>query len=97
VFPPLDELAFAAPESPGVEAKKQNAIKRSGSFVTDYLHRRAVAKWTGGHPESNMANLAPKPEFRSLYADPSHPASSGDLLAFVTALSGSSSSGLTCR
>lgn len=84
VFPALDELASATPESPGKEAMKQNAIKRSGSFLTDYLDRRAVAKWAGDNPESKMANLAPKPEFRSRYADPSHPASSGDLLAFVT-------------
>lgn len=84
VFPALDELASATPESPGAEAKKQNAIKRSGSFLTDYLDRRAVAKWAGDNPESKMANMAPKPEFRSRYADPSHPASSGDLLAFVT-------------
>lgn len=84
VFPALDELASTTPESPGAEEKKQNAIKRSGSFLTDYLDRRAVAKWAGNHPESKMASLAPKPEFRSRYADPSHPASSGDLLAFVT-------------
>lgn len=84
VFPALDELASATAESPGAEAKKQNAIKRGGSFLTDYLDRRATAKWAGDHPESRMASLAPKPEFRSRYADPSHPASSGDLLAFVT-------------
>lgn len=84
IFPALDELASATSESPGAEAKKQNAIKRSGSFLTDYLDRRAVAKWAGDNPESKMANMAPKPEFRSRYADPSHPASSGDLLAFVT-------------
>lgn len=84
VFPALDELASATAESPGVEAKKQNAIKRGGSFLTDYLDRRATAKWSDDHPESRMASLAPKPEFRSRYADPSHPASSGDLLAFVT-------------
>lgn len=84
VFPALDELAATTAESPGAEAKKQNVIKRSGSFLTDYFDRRAVAKWAGDNPESNMANLAPKPEFRSRYADPSHPASSGDLLAFVT-------------
>lgn len=84
-FPALDELAAATTESPEAEVKKQNAIKRSGSFVTDYLDRRAVAKWAGDHPESTMASLAPKPEFRSRYADPSHPASSGDPLAFVTA------------
>lgn len=84
IFPALDELASATPESPEEEVKKENVIKRSGSFLTDYLDRRAIAKWAGDNPESKMANLAPKPEFRSRYADPSHPASSGDLLAFVT-------------
>lgn len=84
IFPGLDELASPTPESPETEVKKQNAIKRSGSFLTEYFDRRAVAKWAGDNPESKMTSLAPKPEFRSRYADPSHPASSGDLLAFVT-------------
>ncbi|KKY35437.1 putative fad binding domain protein [Diaporthe ampelina] len=70
VFPALDELASTTPESPGAQAKKQNIIKRSGSFLTDHLDRRAVAKWAGDHPGSKMANLAPKPEFRSrLYGE----------------------------
>lgn len=83
-FPRLDALASSTPENPEAEAKKQNAIKRSGTFLTNYFDRRAVAKWSGDNPDSNMANLAPKPDFRSRYADPGHPASSGDLLAFVT-------------
>ncbi|KAF3767517.1 hypothetical protein M406DRAFT_345484 [Cryphonectria parasitica EP155] len=84
IFPALDELAASRSEDPDAEAKKQNAVKRGGQFLQDYLDRRAVAKWAGDNPDSKMANAQPKPEFRSRYADPTHPASSGDLLAFVT-------------
>lgn len=84
IFPAVDELATSTSESPEAEANKQNAIKRGGNFVNDYMDRRAVAKWAGDHPESKMANAQRKPEFHSRYADPTHPASSGDLVAFVT-------------
>lgn len=87
VFPALDELASSAvpsDENPEAEAKKQNIVKRGGGFVGDYLDRRAVALWAGENPGSRLANAAPTPEFRSRYADPNNPASSGDPLAFIT-------------
>lgn len=84
IFPTIDELAASTSGNPEIEAKKQHAFKRGGQFLVDYTDRRAVAKWASDNPESTLANAAPKPEFRSRYADPSHPASSGDLLAFVT-------------
>lgn len=84
IFPALDRLASSASDDPVVETKKQNIVKRGGGFVGDYLDRRAVAQWAGENPESKLANAAPKPEFRSRYADPNHPASSGDPLAFIT-------------
>ncbi|KAJ9131733.1 FAD binding domain protein [Pleurostoma richardsiae] len=81
-FPALDALAGS--ESEGASAAKQSAIKRGGKFVEQYLDKRAQAKWAGQNPDSKMANSAPKPEFHSRYADPNHPASSGDPLAFLT-------------
>lgn len=84
IFPALDKLASSTSDDPVVETKKQNIVKRGGGFVGDYLDRRAVAHWAGENPESKLANAAPKPEFRSRYADPNHPASSGDPLAFIT-------------
>lgn len=84
IFPALDDLAASTAGDSEAEARKQSAVSRGGSFVADYMDRRAVAKWAGDNPESGMANAVPKPEFKSRYADPTHPASSGDLLALVT-------------
>lgn len=43
-----------------------------------------MARWSGRHPDSRMAKLAPAPEFQSRFADPNHPAGSGDFVALVT-------------
>lgn len=80
VFPALDELA----DGPDPAQKEAGALKRGGKFVGEYLDRRAQAKWSGQAPDSNMANALPKPEFRSRYADPNHPASSGDIVALLS-------------
>lgn len=99
VFPALDELTNSTSnnnnntsDDPAKEAKKQSALKRGGAFLADYQDRRAVAEWAGKNPDSKVANAMPPPEFRSRYSDPNHPASSGDLLAFVSGgkVSGSS-------
>jgi hypothetical protein len=82
VFPTLDELADA--EDDGAKAKKQSAVKRSGKFVGEYMDKRARAKWAGENPDSTMANATGKEKFSSRYADPSHPASSGDPIALLT-------------
>lgn len=84
IFPALDKFASSASGDPKAKQKKQNFVKRGGGFVEDYLDRRAVAQWAGENPEGKLANAAPRPEFRSRYADPNHPASSGDPLAFIT-------------
>ncbi|KAJ0109787.1 hypothetical protein J7T55_004337 [Diaporthe amygdali] len=55
-----------------------SSVKRTGHFISDYQGRRAVARWSGQHPDSQMAMLAPTPEFQSKFADPNHPASSVD-------------------
>lgn len=61
-----------------------SSVKRTGHFISDYQDRRAVARWSGQHPDSQMAKLAPAPGFQSRFADPNHPAGSGDLVALVT-------------
>lgn len=60
------------------------SVKRTGHFISDYQDRRAVARWSGQHPDSQMAKLAPAPGFQSRFADPNHPAGSGDFVALVT-------------
>lgn len=60
------------------------SVKRTGNFISDYQDRRAVARWSGQHPDSRMARLAPAPGFQSRFADPNHPAASGDFVALVT-------------
>lgn len=85
VFPALDELADAEDNDDGAaKDKKQSAIKRSGKFVGEYMDKRARAKWAGENPDSNMANATGKETFSSRYADPNHPASSGDPIALLT-------------
>ncbi|OJJ50318.1 hypothetical protein ASPZODRAFT_13404 [Penicilliopsis zonata CBS 506.65] len=83
VFPKLDDLAIASAD--GEEKKKKaNFLKQSGGFVEEYIDRRARAEWADQNPDSATANAAPKEEFHSRYADPSHPASNGDPLALLT-------------
>lgn len=61
-----------------------SSVRRTGHFISDYQDRRAVARWSGQHPDSRMAKLAPSPGFQSRFADPNHPAGSGDFVALVT-------------
>jgi hypothetical protein len=48
------------------------------------MDRRAQAKWLEKDRDFPMADLPPRPAFRSRYADPNHPAGSGDIIAFLT-------------
>lgn len=74
VFPVLDHSS----------GEKQAAIKRSGKFVAEYIDKRARAKWAGENPDSALANSTGKETFTSRYADPNHPAGSGDPIALLT-------------
>lgn len=74
VFPALDEL----------DDEKKATVKRSGKFVAGYMDKRARAKWAGENPDSTLANASGKEKFSSRYADPNHPASSGDPIALLT-------------
>jgi hypothetical protein len=82
VFPALDELTDAKDD--GNKANMMSTVKRSGKFVGEYMDKRARAKWAGENPDSNMANATGKEKFSSRYADPNHPASSGDPIALLT-------------
>ncbi|KAF6231305.1 hypothetical protein HO173_010448 [Letharia columbiana] len=77
IFPHLD--AAADEEEAG---KKPNAFKKSGRFIGEYMDRRANATYNAENPESSLSTGAP--EFKSRYADPNHPASSGSLISLVT-------------
>ncbi|KAL2832817.1 hypothetical protein BDW59DRAFT_138721 [Aspergillus cavernicola] len=76
VFPGLDAVAAT-----GSQSKVKSLKKRD--FVADYFDRRSQAEFTMENPSSAL-NVAPTPAFTSRYADPNHPASSGDLLALVS-------------
>ncbi|KAK7416894.1 hypothetical protein QQX98_004952 [Neonectria punicea] len=83
IFPALDKTGSDQLKT-GDEKKKKNAADRAEKWLDEYMDRRAQAKWIEKNPEVPMTSLLPKPEFRSRYADPNHPASSGDIVAFVT-------------
>lgn len=78
IFPHLD----AAAEEEEEAGKKPNAFKKSGKFIGDYMDRRANATYNAENPNSSLSSGTP--EFRSRYADPNHPASSGSLISLVT-------------
>ncbi|KAJ5648857.1 uncharacterized protein N7484_002580 [Penicillium longicatenatum] len=78
VFPEIDQLA----SDPNAE-KKLSKMKKKGQFVSSYMDKRAQAKFIAKNPDSHLIQ-GPRPTFTSRYADPNHPASSGDPLALVT-------------
>ncbi|KAK4945607.1 hypothetical protein LTR10_015226 [Elasticomyces elasticus] len=82
VFPHLDILA--AQEGGDAESKKAK-LKHYSAFAGTYFDRRAQAKYAAKHPDSSLARLGePTPKFTSRYADPNHPASSGNIWSLVT-------------
>ncbi|KAJ5088474.1 hypothetical protein N7456_012090 [Penicillium angulare] len=78
VFPEIDQLA----SDPNAE-KKLSKMKKKGQFVSGYMDKRAQANFIAENPDSHL-NQGLNPTFTSRYADPNHPASSGDPLALVT-------------
>ncbi|KAF7945120.1 hypothetical protein EAE96_009899 [Botrytis aclada] len=81
IFPALD----AALTNTGVEEeeKLKEKLKRKGDFVSDYMDRRARAQYAAHNPNSFLST-GPKEKFRSRYADPNHPASSGNPWSLIT-------------
>ncbi|KAH7126476.1 hypothetical protein B0J13DRAFT_646539 [Dactylonectria estremocensis] len=82
IFPSLDKTAIT--QYKDGKAKKKNAVDRAEIWLDDFMDKRTQAKWIDSNPDLPMANMLPKPEFRSRYADPNHPASSGDVVAVLT-------------
>ncbi|KAK1572699.1 heterokaryon incompatibility protein-domain-containing protein [Colletotrichum navitas] len=64
--------------------KKKDALDRMEAWMEDISDKRAQAKWVDENGDNPSAGLTPKHEFRSRYADPKHPAASGDMVALVT-------------
>lgn len=85
IYPALDAAAAnAASTDQALSENKQNALKSSGSFIADYLDRRAQAEYAGANPNSKLAGPPPSKPFTSRYSDPNHPANSGTILALLT-------------
>ncbi|KAJ5682985.1 hypothetical protein N7462_006150 [Penicillium macrosclerotiorum] len=78
IFPQLDQLAADQDAT-----KKLSKMKKRKEFVASYMDKRAQAKFANENPDSHLSS-GPRPTFTSRYADPNHPASSGDPLALVT-------------
>ncbi|TDZ60877.1 hypothetical protein CTRI78_v004591 [Colletotrichum trifolii] len=78
IFPTLDKTSQAH------DGKKKGAFDRAGDWVDDWTDKRAQTKWKESNQDLATASALPKAEFRSRYADPSHPAASGDVVAFLT-------------
>lgn len=81
IFPTLD--AAVDDSNPEHAAKKQNAFKKSGKFVSEYMDRRAQADYNAENPNSSLA-VPQEKKFASRYADPTHPAVNGGLIGLVT-------------
>ncbi|KAJ5525855.1 hypothetical protein N7494_012505 [Penicillium frequentans] len=86
VFPEVAPLVFPEPEMLGDQLDPQDRfykVKKKRDFIHGYLDKRAQATFEAENPNSHL-NQRPKPTFASRFADPNHPASSGDLLALLT-------------
>ncbi|KAH7350196.1 hypothetical protein B0T11DRAFT_290739 [Plectosphaerella cucumerina] len=71
-------------EKPGEKKKKANAFDRASIWLDDHVDKHSQARFIEKNPDVPMATALPQPTFRSRYADPNHPAASGDLVAFIT-------------
>ncbi|KAJ5547902.1 hypothetical protein N7513_005136 [Penicillium frequentans] len=79
-------LVFPGPETLGDQLDPQDRfykVKKKRDFIHGYLDKRAQATFEAENPNSHL-NQRPKPTFASRFADPNHPASSGELIALLT-------------
>ncbi|KAJ5651164.1 uncharacterized protein N7484_004887 [Penicillium longicatenatum] len=86
VFSEVAPLVFPEPETLGNQLdpeEKFYKVKKKRDFIHGYLDKRAQATFEAENPNSHL-NQRPKPTFASRFADPNHPASSGDLLALLS-------------
>lgn len=63
--------------------KRMNGFDRGEQWLNGFRDRRAQMKWAAKTQDGTTSTLK-QHEFRSRYADPSHPAASGDIVAFAT-------------
>ncbi|KAH8174303.1 FAD binding domain protein [Sarocladium implicatum] len=63
--------------------KRMNAFDRGGQWLNSFHDRRSQTKWAAKTQDGTRLTTR-QHEFRSRYADPSHPAASGDIVAFAT-------------
>ncbi|WQF79339.1 hypothetical protein CDEST_04353 [Colletotrichum destructivum] len=84
VFPTAKDPLTESGSDDGAKKKKKNALDRMEIWMEDMSDKRAQAKWADENSDKPAASLMPNHEFRSRYADPNHPAASGDLVALVT-------------
>ncbi|KAK6001229.1 hypothetical protein QM012_002560 [Aureobasidium pullulans] len=80
IYPGLDALTSTSSQN---AQSTKSSLKKKRQFVEDYMDRRAQAKFAKENPDSALA-AGPKPEFASRFADPSHPANSGSLVALLS-------------
>ncbi|KAI8276800.1 hypothetical protein K4K56_000922 [Colletotrichum sp. SAR 10_98] len=81
LFPAASELVLA---QGGGGRKKKNGLDRAEIWLDDYMDKRAQVEWINENPGLSAAKALPKADFKSRYADPTHPAASGDVVALVT-------------
>ncbi|KAG9233221.1 hypothetical protein BJ875DRAFT_485346 [Amylocarpus encephaloides] len=79
VYPSLDALAAGDSHE---ALQKKNGMKDSQDFVSDYMDRRAQAKFACEHPDSSLPTGAVKSTSR--YADPNSKANTGGIVGLVT-------------
>lgn len=81
VWPSAHEVAAA---TRGSRMKKKGRLDHAALWVDEYVDKHSQAAWTVEHRDHPLATSLLKPDFRSRYADPSHAASSGDIVALLT-------------
>jgi hypothetical protein len=77
VYPVLDQLSSQADD------KSLSKYAMGKVWLNDYFDRRAQAEHMIHNPDGKLAQ-GPKPAFKSIYSDPTHPASSGNPWSLIT-------------
>ncbi|KAK2029107.1 hypothetical protein LX32DRAFT_617695 [Colletotrichum zoysiae] len=83
IFPACYDEGCESGSGTGVK-KKRKALDRMEAWMEDISDKRAQTRWVDENSDKPSAGLMPNHEFRSRYADPQHPAASGDMVALVT-------------
>ena len=87
IFPSADDDKETVTDANGEDKqkkKKKGALTRAGDWTDEHMDRHARARWATEHREVPASQIMPTSEFKSRYADPAHPAASGDWIALVT-------------